>query len=279
SLAAIAALGAMGDGAAAAPLLTIARSGDPKKARAAICALGDIGAGDALALFRERLFAADDATAAAAARAMGRIGGASALKALIRAAEVGGFATAINATAALAELAPALSGAGKAALASALGDRLGDERPLVRANAAAAAGRAKLGPLTGAITAILAADPSTAARKSAATALARIAASGDTAKAAHEAITTALTAAAHNDPSAEVRAAATAALAGPAKVVPRESWVTFRVIDPDAGAPVAGEAYFVIDADGLVTAFYTDSRGMFSDEAFPAGPYTRAPRP
>src|SRR5690606_37457096 len=81
------------------------------------------------------------------------------------------------------------------------------------------------------------------------------------------------------DRDARVREAATAALAQPFAPPARTDWRSFHVVDPARDdAPVRQEPYFVAASDGLVTAFYTDLRGMATEETFPPGDAILEPR-
>lgn len=70
------------------------------------------------------------------------------------------------------------------------------------------------------------------------------------------------------DPSARVREAAQPHGAP----VARTEWRSFYVVDPSADdAPVRQEQYFVLGADGLAWAGYTDARGELTSEHVPPG--------
>ena len=61
----------------------------------------------------------------------------------------------------------------------------------------------------------------------------------------------------------------------PAAAVARDEWRIFYVVDPSADdAPARQEPYFLVGADGLVWATYTDARGDITTEHFPAGDAT-----
>jgi hypothetical protein len=76
-----------------------------------------------------------------------------------------------------------------------------------------------------------------------------------------------------------VRAAAQAALAGAFEPPERSDWRSLLVVDADRGdRPVPQAAYFLLAADGLVTAHYSDARGYVAEEQFPPGEHVFAPR-
>lgn len=258
SLAAIEALGAMGDPAAAKPLLALATRGQGDRQRAALSALGDLPATEAArSLLRRRLGARDDRIAAAAAWALGKLGDRGAVPALRRALARDGFATPVNAAAALALIA----GPDDAAAVQAM---LHHRSRLVRANATAAARRLRLGAARGDLERLLASDPSALVRRGAARALARLGGADE-----------ALARAAETDAAESVRQAARGDAAAPPE---RGEWRSFYVVDPsDDDAPVEQEPYFLAASDGLVTAHYTDARGLVGEERFPAGDHVFAP--
>ncbi len=262
ALAAIAALGAMGATSASATLRQLARGQDLHRRRAALRALGDLGDSTVVADVAAALDARDDRVSAAAAWALGKLGAQDRLHPLLRAARARGWATAINASAALVLLAP--PGA-KAGLTKLLHHRLRE----VRANAAEGLARLHADTAVPALVRMLANDSSVLARTAAARALGRLERSA--------AATEALRQASKEDTSDAVRDAAAAALKGPFAPPKRSDWRSFYVVDPDdADAPVRQEPYFVAAADGIVTAFYTDARGRADEERFPAGDATVA---
>jgi HEAT repeat protein len=228
SLAAIAALGAMSDPAAGPALTELARGYNPHRQRAAAEALGNLGDKAAVPLLIDLLGAGDDRLASAAAWALGKLGDTRAVPPLLAAVPRRGWATGVNASAALARLAPK-----DARLLELLRHR---ER-LVRINAAHAAAAAGL--------------------KDAVPRLQELA----------------------RDADADVKLAAERALSrltnkDPFKPPVRSDWQAFRFVDPDQGdAPVRQEPYYIIAADGLATALYTDERGEAIEEKFPPGEY------
>ncbi len=257
SLAAIAGLGAMSDPDSADTLIKLVRGGNLDRRRAAIDALASLGkkAPDGLvSLLEDQLRSTDDRVSAAAAWALGKLGASSARPALVRACKRRGFATPVNASASLALLAEA--GDGKAVL-----DLLHHRSRLVRANAAAAAGRLGLASARGRLVDLLARDASWLVRVGAARALSRIGGAAGALKKAKK-----------DDAREEVRKAAETALAE--KFVPpaRSDWRDFYFVDPTSGdQPVEQEPYFVVGADGIATALYTDARGEAVEERFPPG--------
>lgn len=272
SLAAIEALGALGD-AASVPVLIEQTRADVHRRRAAAAALGSIGDAAAVPALLAALEARNDRVRGDAAWALGKLADPRALDALARAARDRGWATAINATAALARYAPP-------AYAEALAPLLHHRDRLVRANAAMGLGRMEAermgeaparpaeSSLVDALVHRLGADSSPLVRVAAARALSRIGAARE-----------ALARAGERDGAEAVRAAAAAALRGPFQPPARTDWRNFYFVDFDRDAvPVRQEPYFLAAADGLVTALYTDARGHAAEEQFPPGPYVLAPR-
>jgi HEAT repeat protein len=257
-LAAIAALGAMGDSKSAGALLDLIGGGQFDRRRAAIEAVANLKDPPATAVpvLDKQLVSTDDRIAAAAAWALGKLGSKGARQALRRACKRRGFATPVNASAAFALLASEADG-------PALIDLLHHPNRLVRVNAAAGAGRLELAAARPRLERQLARDPSYLVRQAAARALSRIGGARE-----------ALTQAAASDPRAEVRDAAKSAFKPP----PRTDWRNFYFVDPTRGdQPVEQEPYFTVAADGLATAFYTDARGEAVEERFPPGPALLAP--
>src|SRR5690606_27502866 len=128
SLAAIAGLGAMGDAASTDRLLGFARDTRPQRQRAAVAALGNLPAtAETIELLRRRLDSTDDRPARAAAWVLGKLGDAGSRARLRRAVGRGGFATPVNAAAALALVATAEDAGAVRAL-------LHHKSPLVRQN-------------------------------------------------------------------------------------------------------------------------------------------------
>ena len=260
SLSAVAALGAMADRASRDTLVRLARGGQLDRRRAAVEALGNLpglaGDQDMVSLLADQLRSTDDRVAAAAAWSLGKWRVTGARPVLVRACRRRGFATPVNASAAFALLADRGD-------AAAVIELLHHRSRLVRANAAATAGRLRMAAARARLLALLSGDPSWLVRVAAARALSRIGGGG-----------AALRAVSQHDGREEVRAAARAALAGPFQAPPRADWREFYFVDPTSGdQPVEQEPYFVSAADGLVTALYTDARGEALEERFPAGPY------
>ncbi|HTM21406.1 MAG TPA: HEAT repeat domain-containing protein, partial [Kofleriaceae bacterium] len=255
SLAAIAALGAMGDKAAVGKLGELARGFNPHRQRAAAEALGNLGDRDVVPLLVDLLGAGDDRVSAAAAWALGKLGDPRAVAPLLAAVPRRGWATAVNASAALARLAPR---------EPKLADLLRHRDRLVRINGCAAVAATGIAAATPRLIELLARDAAAEVRVAAARALTRLPRTDE--------ITAALKTAATADTDPAVRAAAGAdkPFAPPA----RRDWQAFRFVDPDQGdAPVRQEPYFILAADGLATALYTDERGEAIEEQFPPGDY------
>ena len=274
SLAAIAALGAMRDPAAAGTLLRLVAGGQLERRRAAVEAMANLDppAEGTVALLGRQLRSTDDRIAAAAAWGLGKLGAGGARQALLRACKRRGFATPVNASAALVLVAERDD-------AGSLAQLLHHRSPLVRSNAAAALGRLRIPRAAPRLVRMLDRDASWLARQSAARALSRLR-TGGVKPALPAAARDALTRAATDDPHEEVRAAAAAALEGPFQPPARSDWRNFYVVDPTSDDdPVEQEPYFVAAADGIITAFYTDARGEAVEERFPPGPAHVAPAP
>jgi HEAT repeat protein len=276
ALAAIAALAAQGDGAATPALIAIADGGTPDRQRAALWALGELGDARAIAALVTALQSKDDRVAASAAWALGDLARAADVRpklapaaspALRRLARRGSWATAIDATAALARI-------GAADAAADLGQLVFHPSPMVRANAAwslgalAAAGAAIPEDAVDALARQVTEDTSATARTAAARALGRL-------SSRTPAATIALEDAAEGDREERVRTEAKAALAGKTVAVAgvaRAEWRVFYVVDASsADRAVKEEPYLVIGADGLAWATYTDLRGHVTAEHDPAG--------
>ena len=257
SLAAIAGLGAMGDPDATATLTKLVKGGQLDRRRAAIDALASVGKKDLdelVPLLEDQLRSTDDRIAAAAAWSLGKLGAASSRPALFRSCTRRGFATPVNASASIALLAQPSDG--KAVL-----DLLHHRSRLVRSNAATAAGRLVIPGARARLVELLAHDASWLVRMSAARALSRIGGAAG-----------ALKKAAKDDAREEVRKAAETALTDKFAPPARSDWRDFYFVDPTSGdQPVEQEPYFVVGADGIVTALYTDARGQAVEERFPPG--------
>ncbi|HUS64898.1 MAG TPA: HEAT repeat domain-containing protein [Kofleriaceae bacterium] len=269
ALAAIAALGSMGDARSAGVLMEVAKGGQLDRRKAALEALASLRGADRAVLrglFEEHLKSTDDRVAAAAAWGMGKIAASDGRSraGLWRATKRRGFATPINASAALALVADKED-------ASRVVELLHHRSRLVRTNAAVAAARLGVAAARGRLLAMLARDVSWVARVAAARALGRIGGAG---------VSEALKKAAKDDARQEVREAAEAAAGGKgakAALPARTDWRDFYFVDPTTGdKPVAQEQYFVLASDGIVTALYTDARGMAVEERFPPGDHVIA---
>lgn len=254
SVAALAALGAMGDKEAEAALIELAASRSIDRRRGAMTALGNLGTAASHPVLTRALADDDDGVAAAAAWSLARLGATGAVAALERATRRRGFAAPVNATAALAALADRAPPREWSRL-------LHHPRRLVRANAALALGRARHGKLAGELEHLLRKDPSWTVRLNAARSLSQLGAGNE-----------ALAWAAKHDGHEQVRDGAAAVLEKPFAPPIRDQWRLFYVVDPtDADALVAQEPYFLVASDGLVTATYSDANGEIAEEAFPAG--------
>lgn len=264
ALAAIGALAAMGDRAARPTLATLVAGASPERQRAAAWAIGELADGQPLpapvaTALVDALGAKDDRVASAAAWALGQNPTPAADAPLRRLALHGSWASAINATAALA----------RAGGPDALPDLIvltAHRSPLVRGNAAWALGeRALTDESAAALVHLVADDPSAWVRAAAIRALG--------AGRARPAVAAALTAAA-DDRSPLVRAAAASTTPAP----PRDQWRVFDVVEPDDDRPVREEPYFLLlGAAGPAYATFTDRRGVIAAEHVPAD--TGNPRP
>jgi HEAT repeat protein len=268
SLAAIGALAAMRDTEAVPTLVELATASNPDRRRAALTALGDLRDARGLPALRDALDAGDDRVAGDAAWALAKFGDADSLDLLVRAARKGGWATAINATAALALHATAKQ-------EDELLKLIHHKSRFVQINAAWGLGRLGAADAKKPLEEILLRSTSIEVRKAAARALGQITRAGGSESGA----SAALDLAARSDRDDAVREAAAAALHGDTGVVPRDDWRNFYFVDPGSDdAPVRQEPYFVIAADGIVDALYTDARGESAEEWFPSGEYLIAPK-
>ncbi|MCB9563647.1 MAG: HEAT repeat domain-containing protein [Kofleriaceae bacterium] len=285
STAAIASLAAIGDRAVEPGLLDLLDAGGPDRQRAAAWALGELGDPAVVPQLVLALDSKDDRVTADVAWALGEIAAASTegraavvehgLAALVRAAKKGGWATAIDATGALARIA-------EPSTADDLGKLIHHRSKLVRVDAVlglgalAAAGAATSTTHVAGLVSLLEGDTSPRVREAAARTLGRLGADADGARAARAA----LEHAAATDRDDTVKATAAAALAGELTAPPpRDEWRVFYVVDPTADdKPVKAEPYFVLGADGLAWATYTDARGDIVTEHFPAGDAIVAPQ-
>ncbi len=260
-IASINALGAMRRPQSSAVLLRIAVSVDAGRRRAALEAIGNLGDATHASVLLRALRSRDDRVSSAAAWALAKLEVPGALPALFRATRRQGWATAINASAAVARYAHV--------------DRLDQILPLlhhrvrlVRVNAAKVAGRLGAVPARRTLIKMLEHDPSWLVRVAAARALGQI---GGARKS--------LETAAKKDPHEQVQRAAKTAITSAFKAPSRSDWRDFHFIDPANGdVEVRQEPYFIVASDGLATALYTDSRGRAGEERFPPGPYTIAPK-
>ena len=265
SLAAIEALGAMGD-AHTAPALRKLLSGDVHRRRAAVAALGNLGDDAALPALLEALDDGDDRVSGDAAWALAKLADVRAIDALARATRRRGWASTINATAALARYAAPEH-------AQHLLPLLQHRERLVRLGAATGLGRMRARAALEPLRVRLSDDPSPLVRAASARALSRIATQRD------QAVAKALAHTRDNDLDERVRAAAQAALSGAFEPPARTDWRSFQVIDADRDhRPVPQAAYFLLAADGLATAHYSDARGYVTEEQFPPGAHLFVPR-
>lgn len=262
SLAAIAALGAMGDANATPALIGLAKGHQSDLRRAAIATLGDLGDQSAVETLLESARVGDDRTAGDAVWALGKLDGAANIDALFKIiSDRRGWATTVNASAVIAMHATDTH-------AERLIRLLHHKNRLVRVNAAAAAGRLELTGAVKSLTLMLESDPSYIVRIAAARALSLTKGGDD-----------ALARAADADREPLVKQAAAAVIAKPFAPPERTDWRNFYFVDPgNDDAPVKQEPYFVVSADGIAKALYTDARGEHADEWFPPGDHLIAPK-
>ena len=274
-------------GASQARLMDIARDGDPDRARAALMALGDRGEVSSAATIVASLSSRDDRVAAAAAWALGQlaIDSPGAVKnvatpanidALVAVARHGGWAGSVDATAALARIAriaPALVRPHATDITALTYHR----SSLVRINAALAVAACfsptlNMSEWVAGLGLMVSNDSSVAARHVAAHTLGAVTHGDRTTLGSAAAGLDAAVAQAKDHTLAEL---ARHALAGQTTALPvaaRDEWRIFYVVDPSADdAPARQEPYFIVGADGLVWATYTDARGDITTEHFPAG--------
>jgi HEAT repeat protein len=255
--------------------------GAAARRRAAAWALGEMHDAGSLDVLASALAVRDDRLVGDAAWAIGEILAAhpgdrrasGLVDRLLHVTKHGGWAGAIDSTAAIARLLWAAPENARGALLA--GDRRArllalvfHKSRLVRINAAhALATLPAADDVHKALVQLLRDDTSPHVRIAAGRALARI--GGAKAKAA-------LQTAATGDGDKPVRAALAAALASPPGPPPaRTEWRSFYVVDPgDDDAPVRQERYLVHTADDLVWASYTDARGELNSEHVPPGEAT-----
>lgn len=261
SLTAIDGLGAMSDKEAVPGLMNLLAA-DAHRQRAAATALGNINDPRAVEPLAATLRARDDRVSSAAAWALGKLGDKRVIESLIKASKRRGWATVINASAALATLA-------SDAQIEPLTSLLHHQNRLVRANAATGLGRVLSGRADKCPAKSCAElgkrareDESPLVRMAAIRALSVIGTDRE-----------ALEHARKSDRHQLVRKDAEALLTAPFKPVARTDWRNFFIVDEPRDAPMPQEPYFLLAADGLITAYYSDLRGFFVEERFPPGDY------
>jgi len=271
AVAAIAGLAAAGDVSDAPFLRSLVADAAADRRRAAAFALGEIHDPGSVPALLDVLGIHDDRLVGDAAWALGEIAASAPQKVepakLIERftflATRGGWASAIDGSAALARTLWAIPRDQRTPSRAAVAKLAFHKSRLVRINVALA-----LGSFTGdddaakALSALLHDDPSPHVRAAAAVGLARIG--------AKPAITAALEGAAKTDPDPDVRARAAAVLAKPPALVARSEWRNLYVVDVSADeARVRQEPFFVHGDDGVVWAAYTDARGELTSEHMP----------
>lgn len=279
ALAAIEALGSMGDAKAISALLPLVTA-DNHRRSAAAAALGNLGDRRAVPSLVKLLVARDDRVSAAAALGLHKIRADDAIDLLLMATKRRGWATVINASAAVAAHASAVHTDKLVAL-------LKHKNRFVRANAAMGLGRLYAGNVSGLpasararMQARLQDDDSSVVRVAVIRAFSAIDAQAPT-KAARDAngLRASIQSVLDRTHNKRVRTAAKRALDTPFVAPKRTDWRTFHVVDPNrADAPIRQEPYFLVSADGIATAHYTDARGIITEERFPPGEYILAPR-
>lgn len=252
SVAAIGALSATGDREAENAVRDLLESESVDRRRAAAEALGNLGSKSSVKALLDHL-GDDDRVAAAAALSLGQLGATDAIGALERAARRRSFATPVNASAALVLLADRGQPRNWKRL-------IHHPRRLVRANAALLIGRAGKRDLVKELSYLVNRDSSATVRLDAARALSQLGAGAD-----------ALARAADHDPKKVLREAIAKLREKPFKAPPRDHWRVFYVVEPTTQSVVAQEPYFIVGADGIVTAHYSDPRGVIAIEHFAPG--------
>jgi HEAT repeat protein len=279
AVAAICGLAAVKDPGDAQALRALLANGAADRQRAAAWALGELHDTGAFGALADALSMHDDRLVGDAAWALGELAAAAPtdphvaplVERWLYLGHHGGWAAAVDATAALARTLWALPHEARAALVggerrAALTGLAAHKSRLVRIDAVSALGAVGDDAALKTLSALVHDDPSPHVRAAAAMALGR---AGDPHKAP---IAGALDGAAKDsDPS--VQAAAKAALApGPHAIAPRAEWRTFYVVDTSADdARVRQQPYFIDGPDGLIWATYTDARGEITSEHMPAG--------
>lgn len=267
AVAAIAGLAAANDPGDAEFLRKLVTDGAADRRRAAAWALGEMHDAGSLPVLVDVLGIHDDRLVGDAAWALGEIAVAQAkvvdaklLERFTYLAGHGGWASSIDASAALARALWAIPREQRTPQRAALVKLAYHKSRLVRINIALA-----LGSLTGdeeavkSLAALAKSDPSPHVRAAAVDSLARIGT-----KSAAEILATV----AKTELDADVRAKVTDK---PAARPPRDEWRNLYVVDVGADeARVRQEPFFVHTDDGLVWASYTDARGELTTEHAPA---------
>ncbi|MEO8551530.1 MAG: HEAT repeat domain-containing protein, partial [Kofleriaceae bacterium] len=271
AVAAIAGLAAAGDAADAPFLRTLVADAAADRRRAAAFALGELHDPGSVQALLDVLGIHDDRLVGVAAWALGEIAAsaphkvevAKLLERFAFLATRGGWASAIDGSAALARTLWALPRDQRTASRAAVAKLAFHKSRLVRINVALA-----LGSFTGdddaakALSALLRDDPSPHVRMAAAVGLSRLG--------AKPVGTAALEAAAKSDPDPDVRARAAAVLARPPAQPARSEWRNLYVVDVSADeSRVRQEPFFVQGDDDIVWAAYTDARGELTSEHMP----------
>lgn len=270
ALSAIAGLGSGGNPDAVPSLVALLERETVERARAAARALGDIaGPTDQVAIdaLVVAVTAPDDRLAGDASWALAKLYGRAKVRvpdqvaaALVRATARGGWSAPINATAALALAAPKEN-------AELLRRLIHHRSAWIRINAAR--GLANGGDKS-AIPALvaMAKTGSASSRDAALRALSQLGAK-DALAAVHDS----------KKNSPDIDEVFAALLAKPFLPASRTEWRSFHVVDPGTDdSPVRREPYFLIGPDSVVTAYYTDARGVIEEEWFAEGDYVLAPK-
>ena len=267
AVAAIAGLAAANDPSDAEFLRKLVTDAAADRRRAAAWALGEIHDVGSIGVLGDVLGIHDDRLVGDAAWALGEIAATAPTKVdvpklcerFVYLANHGGWAAAIDGSAALARTLWAIPPEQRAPQRAALVKLAFHKSRLVRINVALALSAfSSDDEAAKTLAGFLRDDPSPHVRIAAAQGLGRI--TNSTAK-------TALDAAAKTEPDADVRAAAQAALGKAVPLPARTEWRNLYVVDVGADdARVRQEPFFVHGDDGVVWASYTDARGELTSE-------------
>ena len=261
SLSAVAALAASRSAAAGPTVLSLAQSVDPNRRRSALSALGSVNTDKALPVLTGALTSRDERVSAAAAAALAALKRPEALEPLATTAGRSSWATAINTTLALARY-------GTRKHIPELAKLSHHRNRFVRANAILGLGRLKASTARSRLARLVERDNSDWVRIAAIRALSQL----GSAKA------TKIIKRASQDQHGEVKKTAQRALRSSFAPETKWSWLDALFVESTGGQPVPREPYVALMSDGFALAFYTDARGRFTSEHFPAGPSDFVPK-